>query len=615
MENKLFSLIEGHIKIVKQISFTDIAKAVKDGTINGISFKQAILKLRGPETSQEEKGKLKKSLIAFTPAGTFSERRTNNHISEYSQIIGLDFDKIDDIDALRKSVNKDSHTLMSFVSPSGNGLKVFVRTNAEQARHQDAFKQVYEYYNELTGVESDPSVKDLARLCYFSFDEDVFTNPNNTVFSIEEAKVVEDKSTTDDIAVSAISNELKQSSNKDFDALVEYTNVKGKYVQGNRNNYIHLLACNANRIGFSLGLLKELVAANFAHEDPTELGITINSAYQNNVTDFDTKILDNNRMSEKPKEFGVSAKHLLDLNIVKLEYLVESLVRKGVIHALAGSSDTGKSTFLRQLATSIALGKDDFLGFSIQTTNNKVLYVSTEDDLYSIAYLLKKQNPETGEEESLLFKNLRYVFDSDDLIDNLNKHLSKNDTDIVVIDAFSDIYTKDMNMASSIRPFLNQFSQLAQKFNVAFIFLHHTGKRTEHLTPSKNNILGSQAFEAKTRLTMVLRKDRENPSLRHLCIVKGNLLSEDMKNESFVLRFDENMVFHNTGSRVPFEELGGNADGNADWKAEAKRLKTEECKTVAEIHQILSRQGCQVGRSTIGNWVRGLKCQQEDANA
>ena len=86
-----------------------------------------------------------------------------------------------------------------------------------------------------------------------------------------------------------------------------------------------------------------------------------------------------------------------------------------------------------------------------------------------------------------------------------------------------------MNENNCVRSFLNAFSQLAIRHNTLVIFLHHTGKRTESLAPSKHNAIGSEGFEAKMRLIMELRQDPEHHNIRHLYIVKGNYLSAEYK--------------------------------------------------------------------------------------
>ncbi len=307
---------------------------------------------------------------------------------------------------------------------------------------------------------------------------------------------------------------------------------------------------------------------------------------------------------------GISAKELWDMEINEIPMLVGPILPKCTLATVAGSSDTGKSSFLRQLATHIVLGKEEFLGFKITPTHQKVIYVSTEDDQYSIAYLLRKQNEDLSSEDQVNLENLVYVFDAEKLIEKLGKYLEETPVDLVIIDAFSDVFNGELNMASSIRPYLNQFGDLAKKFDCAVVFLHHTGKRTQHLKPSKDNLLGSQGFEAKMRLVIELRKDLHDTSKRHLCIVKGNYLAEEQKSESYELIFDENMRFSNTGQRLAFEKLIPINNGDPKKQAAieyAKELKSQ-CRTIDEITQEVSKV-YKVGRTTVSKWVKDIPCQ------
>lgn len=245
---------------------------------------------------------------------------------------------------------------------------------------------------------------------------------------------------------------------------------------------------------------------------------------------------------------------LLQSDIKEIPFLVAPILQEVGLASIAGSSDVGKSSLLRKLAIDICLGKSEFLDFEIRSKHRSVIYVSTEDDLLAVSYMLNLSNQERKipEEE---YTGLRYIFNTDELLINLDKSLSTKPADLVIIDAFTDLYGKSMNESNQVRTFLNDFNQLAQKHQCLFLFLHHTGKRTENEVPSKNNLLGSQAFEAKMRLVVELRNDLHDDQLKHFCIVKGNYLKAEYKKESYVLRFNEFLNFKYTGERVPFEQL------------------------------------------------------------
>ncbi len=269
----------------------------------------------------------------------------------------------------------------------------------------------------------------------------------------------------------------------------------------------------------------------------------------------------------------ITGEQLLLSDVKEIPCLVEPFLQQTGLACLAGSSDTGKSSILRQLAVSIVTGETDFIGFKINAKHRSVIYVSTEDLERETAYLLFRQSKKHTPK---MLHGLRFIFDITGLYSELDKRLTIKPADLVIIDCFADAYGSDLKDTQRIRTFLHPFQELAQKHQCLILFLHHTGKRTENFEPSKNNLLSGQGFEAKMRLVIELRADLMNPSFRHLCIVKGNYLPASFKKESYALKFDEqNFTFTNTGERIPFELLVKQADpdnGKAKYE-QAKELK------------------------------------------
>lgn len=300
---------------------------------------------------------------------------------------------------------------------------------------------------------------------------------------------------------------------------------------------------------------------------------------------------------------SITGEELINQNTKEIPTLLEPLFPKVGLIALAGSSDTGKSSFLRQFAIHISSQKDNFLDFKINATHGSAIILSTEDDESAMSFLLNKQN----EKLQLLpeaFANLRFIFDSSNLVNTIDIQLSNKPADVVIIDAFADIYDGEMNATNKVRSYLNKFSNLAKKHECLIIILHHTRKTTDRLEPSKHNLLGSQGFEAKMRLVMELRKDLYKPDIRHLCIVKGNYLPSEYKNESFALNFDEFMIFQNTSERIPFDELVSNENTRPHYDDEIKIKAIElnaKGKGVTEIANELN-----VHKSTISRWLQAV---------
>lgn len=231
--------------------------------------------------------------------------------------------------------------------------------------------------------------------------------------------------------------------------------------------------------------------------------------------------------------------------------LLEPFFQKVGLASVVGSSDTGKSSFLRQLALSIVLKKDKFLDFKLNINHGSVVYVSTEDEFYSTKGSITKQLKElkTADKEIENLKNLFFLFEFDYLIERLEFILNNSQIDLIVIDSFADVFTDDLNSNTKVREFLNAYNKLAIKYGTLIIFLHHLGKRSDYKKSSKDNIIGSQGFEAKMRSVVEIRGSK-NTNERKLTVLKCNFLPSSIKKESFLLEFNSNLIFRNKNIKV-----------------------------------------------------------------
>lgn len=261
----------------------------------------------------------------------------------------------------------------------------------------------------------------------------------------------------------------------------------------------------------------------------------------------------NTHTEEKKQIREITAADLLARRVESIPCLIEPIFQRVGLAAVAGSSDVGKSAWLRQLALAVATGAPTFLDWPIKPKHKSAIYVSSEDDENATAFLLNTLN-KSQQHRPADCSRLRFIFETHNLLKELDKRLSTTPADLIIIDAFGDLYTKDANRTNEIRQFLHDYSQLALKHECLILWLHHTGKRTDAEVPSKHNVIGGQGFEGKVRLLIELRLDHHDQTRRHLCIVKGNYLPDTLKNESYVLAF-EDFRFSQTGERVPFEQL------------------------------------------------------------
>ena len=315
-----------------------------------------------------------------------------------------------------------------------------------------------------------------------------------------------------------------------------------------------------------------------------------------------------------------SAFKLFKMDIDNIPSLIEPILPKQALVSLVGSSDTGKSTILRQLALSIALGLDSFIGYKLNPDTKNVIYISTEDDPSSVSFSIKKSlkklfNKNEIDESTL--NHIKFIFDVDldeksktNIFKLLDNDLSQSGADLIIVDAFTDLFSGDINSSTKVREFLNKFNALTRKHKCLILFLHHTGKHTDRHIASKNNALGSQAFEAKMRVLLELNQHPHNEMQRTLTINKGNYISTQIKKYSKVLDFDEeHLLFSDTGKRLTIEQLASMSKSNPkknEMLPIIKKLHGEGL-SIRKITAELTNMGHKVGKSTVDNYIKEIK--------
>lgn len=317
-----------------------------------------------------------------------------------------------------------------------------------------------------------------------------------------------------------------------------------------------------------------------------------------------------NNISVKPRKNNIkkpdvdptfiSALDLFNKNIDVIPSLLEPFLQKTGLASLVGASDSGKSTFLRQLSVSIAMNLKTFLGFTLNSKHNKVIYVSTEDDKSAISVSIGKQvrylldkNPEI---ELKSLENLSFMFETDNLLKELHNKLVKEPVDLIVIDAFTDIFSKELNANTQVRQFLNEYDKLAKKHDCLIIFLHHIGKNTLKSAPNKDSIIGSQAFEAKMRVVLELRPNRHNSVRKDLWVLKGNFLEPKHKNNSHIMEMNDSLIFENTGEKDTKSPIYKKSDPELVEKITEFRVAGLSCR---KIEDALKDTKHKTGKSTI----------------
>ncbi|UOE42165.1 DUF5906 domain-containing protein [Chryseobacterium suipulveris] len=282
------SIFKNFNEVVENQKIIEVLNDIKTGKyINVITYLRKSL----AESKMDAYERAKKSLPAFTPSASFKGGRKLEFVTQYTQIVVLDIDKLtkEQLTNAKALAQETPYTYSAFISPSGNGLKIFVRVNSSQENHKEAFIALQKFYEEFLSLPIDKSGKDVTRLCFVSYDTDLYLNENATVYPVistedlspyfNQEQGAEPEPPT--IASNGFSTEkFSNDYLATYEHCVRFTEKKESYVNGNRNNFVHLLACNLNRKGVPLPMAMGYILSDYNY-DAKEVATTVNSAYNN----------------------------------------------------------------------------------------------------------------------------------------------------------------------------------------------------------------------------------------------------------------------------------------------------------------------------------------------
>jgi hypothetical protein len=123
----------------------------------------------------------KRSMPCYTPSGVFDVRNSEGLI-KHSGVLCIEWDKVEDVDALKDLLGGLPFIYYAGLSCSGRGVFALVKI-AEPTKHRDYFKALSEYFGGI-GHKLDESGKDVCRLRVASWDGSPVFNPDSEVWDI-----------------------------------------------------------------------------------------------------------------------------------------------------------------------------------------------------------------------------------------------------------------------------------------------------------------------------------------------------------------------------------------------------------------------------------------------
>lgn len=398
----------------KSVNYVDVFYVLDK--ISKPSFKDVVETIRLTDDKNEKK-RLKETLPCVLFSGEFSER-ADDKLIKHSGLICLDFDKFttdEEMNSYKAVIKNDPYTFAVFESPSGNGIKVVVKTTDDVKKHRQHFKALRQYYN---NPNFDSTCINESRVCFMSYDPDIYINKDSKVFT--------DVFTEETLVIETTENDV-------INNLYKWWDNRFGFIDGQRNRNVYVLAMAFNEFG-----VREIDAINFLSQferpDFTgrEIRNCVSSAYKkthlHSTKTFDEKSINEYEIRHEKKElisFNISdifTKAYVDVRkpIIKQpvaismgEYMYRgkaiprSFGTYGNFSCIVGASKS-KKTFLKSMLVASYLGGDTaFYCPLIRGHKDREMFVfdiDTEQGLYDAQRVFKRVMDLCGDEYNEYYK-------------------------------------------------------------------------------------------------------------------------------------------------------------------------------------------------------------------
>ena len=307
-----FNIFLDFYRIIAEMTEEEIVSAIGSPKYrNTVESVRRIFLEQGEKAANEEK----KKLPSVTFSANYRGGRSNATLVKYLGYIVIDIDHLskEELARILQTVRACSYTRIAFISPKGMGLKIIVHTQRPDGTlpdtiqeiedfHNAAYNKVASFYSQLCQTEIDTSGQDVGRTCLLSYDPGIYFNRDATPFIVEQPplfyKTQKKKKTpgrkkqeTDNNPVSEETALNYHSSHASLMVTLNYYHNKSeKYTEGNRNNYLHHLACKYNRHGIPEQEAAAFIKSLFTDLPTEETDSLIASAYAH-TEEFNTNKL------------------------------------------------------------------------------------------------------------------------------------------------------------------------------------------------------------------------------------------------------------------------------------------------------------------------------------
>ncbi len=239
----------------------------------------------------------------------------------------------------------------------------------------------------------------------------------------------------------------------------------------------------------------------------------------------------------------VVIRRISDVKAEPINWLWKDRIARGKVSMIAGDPGLGKSQLTALMASIVSRGGT----WPVDKTpcpKGSVIFLSAEDDAADTirprleaveADIYKVWVLDAIKEQDSDGKPIQRCFNLKSDLERLGQLLEKlDDVALVIIDPISAyLGGTDSHKNSDIRALLSPLSDLASKYQTAFICVTHLNKGQSK--QALQRVTGSGAFVAAARAAYVVAKDQDTPERRLFLPIKNNI-GDDLSGFAFSIQ-------------------------------------------------------------------------------
>ena len=412
-----FSVYKAPIKNiipVREFSLENIHKIIISE-----KYKDVTKEIRA-ENDKANRNNIKASKLDYVTFSGLFEKRALSNLKTHSNLFCIDLDDLNNVEQVKKSIVEVLPPALMFFSPSGNGLNLVYKIKVNDLLTHLKYFQAFEQYFKIEfDLIIDEKCKDIPRACFLCYDEKAYYNSESKVLDNSFIDTFfEDKNTLQH-------NTIIEKSNIIIENLKIWINKKESFINGNRNNYITLLAGAYNRYGITK-TEAENDLLNFTQSDFTasEIKATVKSIYNNtsyhNTASFDN-IYEFKDVEVEKKKKEVKSTPLIPINDFP-EYIQNFIYEYIKVYKIPRDYITASVIFSTAFAIGNKLelkGKYDNIPLLWLALVGNVSSGKTDPLKTCLSYFTEK--------DSNSFKDYKMQLDASNLYESLSKKEKENE--------------------------------------------------------------------------------------------------------------------------------------------------------------------------------------------